>query len=73
MDGHKLVQKEKWDGGEAHFIHEMHGDEWIVVFIQILLDIAPEVTWKYKMDINFADDDLWWCPLRAPLQARIIG
>ena len=40
----KMVQKEKWDGGEAHFIHEMHGDEWIVVFIQILLDIAPEVT-----------------------------
>jgi len=25
------VQKEKWDGGEATFVHEMHGDEWTVV------------------------------------------
>jgi hypothetical protein len=31
MEGNKLIQEEKWDGGNATFVHEINGDHWTMV------------------------------------------
>ena len=47
------MQKEKWDGGEATFVHEMHGDEWTVVSYWSLHKILHIIHQSSFLSINF--------------------
>ena len=68
FQGSKLIQKEKWDGGEATFIHELpEKNKWKIVR---QFQLSQFQFCNFVNYLIYADDDLRRCQMRAQLQAR---